>query len=542
MLYSTIKHATIDSTMEKNPNSRTKTKLPKKLFIFKQFLRNNWKKIVSIILILIITFLIAEYSNSALWKDGDTTPDSNVFKYSARLMSEGGMPYRDSFDHKGPIIYFINYFSRIFSLNRGIWIFEITAIFISLYYSYSIPKRIFKTNTIIALSITLLCGTLLLNFEDALNYPELFNLPLIFISLYYFLDYLINGNTNAKRVFLYGLFMGISLMMKPNGAFFWPIIIITILSRNVKAKDTKQFIRNILWFIFGTLVIVLPIIIWLIINGAFEQFIDQVFIFNAQYSSTGPKSSIGKKAISLLFFLENPILLSSIIISLYFLTQNLTKKQRNIVIINGLIMVISLLLCALSGAKHPHYAIITIPFVIVPFFLLLNLVQGLKSNAKSITILILIFLSYTAVITPLLQSLQNTAIRFDERKKPQFNQNVLDVCKIIEQNTNIDDKISVVGNWDLIYNKANRFSASKYSYQYDLFKVRPSITDEYLNDLKEQLPKIIVIQPNRDITEIRLPEFLDDNNYKLIYAETDKETGIEIETGAKVYRLMEPEN
>ncbi|MBR2725559.1 hypothetical protein IKE97_02910 [Candidatus Saccharibacteria bacterium] len=507
----------------------------------KSFFKKNWKKIIPIVVILLITFLIAEYSNSGLWKGGDTTPDSNVFKYTARLMSEGGMPYRDSFDHKGPVIYFINLIARFFSPNRGIWVLEVFAIFFGLYFSYFIPKKLFKTSTTTALLITLFCGALLLNIEDALNYPELFSLPLLTISLYFFLDYLLNGIINAKRLFLLGLFMGLSLMMKPNGAIFQPIMLIIILFENFKKRNIKQLFKNILWFALGAAIIIIPIIIWLIVNGAFTQFIDQVFIFNLQYSSVKSRASFGKKATSLIFFLDKPIILSSIVISLFFLKQKLPKKQKTVLWLNTTLLILSLLLCALSGALLQHYAIIMIPFIIIPSFLLLNEIQKLKKE-KTMIVILLLLLSMPVIIMPYLQSFQNAVVRYSDRGKPKFEQKVYDVCKIVEENTNEDDKISVVGNWDLIYNKANRFSASKYSYQYNLFMVRPEIVDEYLNDLKNNKPKIIVIEPKRDPSETRILDFLEENHYELIYSEKNTETNEEKEKGAKVYQLGDTKN
>ena len=34
--------------------------------------------------------------------------DSSVFQYIGSSMLDGAVPYRDVFDHKGPLIYFIN--------------------------------------------------------------------------------------------------------------------------------------------------------------------------------------------------------------------------------------------------------------------------------------------------------------------------------------------------------------------------------------------------------------------------------------------------
>ena len=43
------------------------------------------------------------------WIRGESTTDSSVFRTVAMMMRYGYMPYRDSFDHKGPLLYIIEF-------------------------------------------------------------------------------------------------------------------------------------------------------------------------------------------------------------------------------------------------------------------------------------------------------------------------------------------------------------------------------------------------------------------------------------------------
>ena len=66
-----------------------------------------------------------------------------------------------------------------------------------------------------------------------------------------------------------------------------------------------------------------------------------------------------------------------------------------------------------------------------------------------------------------------------------------------------------------------REHATKYSYQFPIGTVMPSIMDEYIKELGEELPKIIVIQAGtyNDI----ISAFLDNNNYSLIWKNNNEE-------------------
>ena len=67
-----------------------------------------------------------------IWRDSVTGVDSSVFRTIALQMDEGIMPYRDTFDHKGPLLYLINYVGMKISFNNGIWFIEFISFFVTL--------------------------------------------------------------------------------------------------------------------------------------------------------------------------------------------------------------------------------------------------------------------------------------------------------------------------------------------------------------------------------------------------------------------------
>ena len=74
------------------------------------------------------------------WIGGDVEIDSAVFKTIAFMMDKGYMTYRDSFDHKGPLLYLINYFGLRISKYSGVWVIEFFAIFVTFYLIYKIGR------------------------------------------------------------------------------------------------------------------------------------------------------------------------------------------------------------------------------------------------------------------------------------------------------------------------------------------------------------------------------------------------------------------
>lgn len=64
-----------------------------------------FKRVSIVIVFFIITFLFLLKSPLHIWNGSNSYTDSSVFKTIALMMDKGCIPYRDSFDHKGPYIY-----------------------------------------------------------------------------------------------------------------------------------------------------------------------------------------------------------------------------------------------------------------------------------------------------------------------------------------------------------------------------------------------------------------------------------------------------
>ena len=74
-----------------------------------------------------------------------------------------------------------------------------------------------------------------------------------------------------------------------------------------------------------------------------------------------------------------------------------------------------------------------------------------------------------------------------------INDDVIYISTFIKNNTSKDDKISVYGNWNIIYILIERFSSSRYSYKTPLKMVDNRIHNEYFLDLENNLLKYIIV-------------------------------------------------
>ena len=507
-----------------------------KLIIFKEkkskknrFDKVNIKDLTIYSSFLIVIFIFLFKSPLHIWIGKDIYTDSSVFKTVALMMKNGYMPYLHSFDHKGPLLYIYNYIGTIISSYRGIWLIEFASLFVTACYLFKIARL--KCNRVISYILVLLSFTLLFNYFEGGNLTEEYALPFIATSLYIFLDYTINGVINRKRLIICGLGLGAVLLLRPNMISVWIVFCIYVFVKSLLDKKFSELKRFILYFLLGMFIVIVPILIWLGINGTLSEFFNQYIIFNKVYTtlSVDPNSSLFRNVWELIFtYFNNIIVMSSFIITIY----SIKYDKKNVIYL--IYMTLTFLLICISGRKYDHYVMIFIPAIIYPFSVLFECCKKIDSNKNYniISFILILYLCVNIILPPWVDIIKTIPSYYESRKNDNISAEVTQVSNIIRKNTTKKEKISVYGNWDIIYVVSDRMHATKYSYQFPIGNVSKKIMNEYYNQLQKEKPKIIVVC--KDSIDKRIKKFLDYNNYSLIYGNIDDTN--------KLYLVYEIEN
>ena len=77
----------------------------------------------------------------------------------------------------------------------------------------------------------------------------------------------------------------------------WIVFCIVILIRCFRKKDYQSLKKYVINFLLGMMLIILPIVLWLSMNGALRAFWNDYIVFNRAYCSTEGTS----------FFFEKPL-------------------------------------------------------------------------------------------------------------------------------------------------------------------------------------------------------------------------------------------
>ena len=317
-----------------------------------------------------ITFLFLLKSPLHIWTGGEASTDSSVLKTVALMISNGKVPYLDTFDHKGPYIYIINWLWQLISYYKGVWLFEFINLFVTLSGLYKIARL--KCNKPCSIIVTLISVSLLFNYFESGNLTEEYALPLIAWSLYIFLDYLINEKVNNLRLIICGFCFGGILLLRVNMGAAWVVFCLAILIKCLKEKKFSDLTKFIVFFIIGIAIILIPVMVWLGFNGALSAFWEEYIEFNQMYiSSAGNRATIRNKIEAFGYFFINPLTIISFII----VTFAGNKKKEPIYIIYILYMILTIYFICISGMKYNHYGMTIIPMLAFPFSLLYEFVN-----------------------------------------------------------------------------------------------------------------------------------------------------------------------
>lgn len=245
------------------------------------------------IFLLIVTLLLSYYISPFF---RHIQYDRQVFIYGSMTILKGGVPYKDFFDHKPPLIYLILAIGWPFKW-WGVWLVGVLSKWIAAIFIY---KTSLKYD--IAVKILPSLGFLIILLDPFLICMGSFTreYSTVFMTIAFCVMLLNPG----RSFFLSGFLWGLTLFTQQEEIL--PLLPFTIwhlcTHQNKKPLfEWKLFIVRLLQMFTGFLFIALPILIWLFSKGALTAFWEQAFLFN--FFSYPPNTELNTRVIKALLVL-----------------------------------------------------------------------------------------------------------------------------------------------------------------------------------------------------------------------------------------------
>lgn len=235
-------------------------------------------------LLISIVFLAVATKSSFLYPLNDWT-DPNCFFTVGKGMMNGKVIYKDLFEQKGPLLYFIHGLAYLISNKSffGVYIFEVISLSVLLYWSNKIwgifSKEYYYKFFIPIIASLIITSSAFCEGDSA----EEFILPLLIISLYYYIKYFKNKHYKEMSyliLLINGFIAGCVLWIKYTMLGFWFIWMMFIFIDMIKNKKIMRGIKSCIVFLFGMILATIPWIIYFAINNAIYDWINTYFIIN----------------------------------------------------------------------------------------------------------------------------------------------------------------------------------------------------------------------------------------------------------------------
>ena len=392
------------------------------------------------------------------------TNDTYIYLYTGGLIPKGLMPYRDFFDHKGPLFYLFVALGIRLGRMAGVWLVETLFLFSSAFFAYKTARLLTgRAASVLAASLAVLWYSL------GQMSPDTLVIPFILAGLYSFVRYVLNGGTIGRAETLaVGASFASVFLMKMNLISLWLVYAAVVIVSSLAGKKYVFLLERTALFLLGAALVALPVLAWLGSKGTIGDFVRVYLKFNlVDYGDRPPLGNSLLYFIPVIFrqtpqavrywafyFCYNlPALLVYLFIFLY-------EKDRARKVIFASLTAILLLSIHFIGAKGFHFIYYCYPmtadyliFFAVAFEFILRLAARRRIAAAALFFLLVMPALRAAVIPPMDDCLTRRRIlRADPTadlsslgRPIRFDRAALDLAHYLREKTPPDARINGVG-------------------------------------------------------------------------------------------------
>lgn len=335
-------------------------------------------------------------STSPLYVNRWIGSDSAIFQVIGCNWNKGNLPYVYTWDSKGPFIFLIDAIGYWLTDSRlGIYFIQILSFSFALLVSFNWFHTIFSVGKSYLFCIFFaLCA--LLNYDFG-NLTEEYVLPLLMISFYFIYKWM-NGIVENKYYFhpykyslIYGLTTGFCMMTRFTNCVGLLVGMIFILICLVKKRMWMNILENIMIFLIGFLLIVLPFVIYFHLHGALDEMWFGTLFYNISYAHN---SSFDFSLFGILLLCKRYIVVLFLILaSCLFILLNRHRRLEGYLWLSVSLFTM-IYLSQTNG--YIHYGLIGLPYICISVIKLYQ-IEKFKIAVKvvysilSLLLLVLIF-------------------------------------------------------------------------------------------------------------------------------------------------------
>ena len=460
------------------------------------------------ILASILGTIIALYPNNP---NNMTLPsrDSGVFLYVGWRFLNGDIPYRDVWDHKPPLIYFVDALGLTLTPHSlwGVWFLQIIFIFFTFLIIYNLLDQEFGIYAAIAGTVVLSSG--LLTILEKGNVTEEY--ALVFQAWCFWL--FVNAwkkDFPVRASFWTGVWAGLAFNFKQTtiGILITYALILLV----VRLYQRKFPFKDFLSLLTGWLIPSIVLVTYLASQKALRDFWEQAFLYNFVYIGTheGIRRLIPVFFKGFLYLQNGWVLYLSILgwlagLGYVWVKRKQFREIHPLLVIALVNLPIEIVFITISGRSILHYYLTPLPVMAIMTGTLIYTLPFLIRNVIHVdsqaiqrwlpgVILAIVLLAQIGQVTYYPQYVR---ILSDNDYAP--------VIDYVANNTKEGDQVLLIGAESVVNFLARREAPTRYVYQYPLALLgRRPMFEEYFNQILANKPVLIIDTRGRTRLDDRL--------------------------------------
>lgn len=432
----------------------------------------------------------------------DSNIDASFFGYAGELVRRGGVPYLSFWDHKPPLIFYIDAAALALSGGRvwGLWMASLVTVLGAMLLAYRALRLAFGVApALLGLTVFVAAMSRVL----PVNMTEGYALPLVWGTVLLTVSVSTTGRLNRQPLACgaaLGALGALAFFLRANiiGAAASASIVLTIAL--LRDRQLSAWLRFAAGAVLGALGVTALVVAPLAYGGALGAFWDQAFHYNFLYAHT----KLGLRIRSGLFVMMDVSAFSSLVLPLAgwaaavaYTWMSRVSGARMVVPLLGVVWPpIEMMMATTTGRPYGHYFAVVMPAVsyltaLAAWSLLNSLARAgpqlMQWGHRAIAVI---------AVAIALPTVLGTAIKLRDRESPRTRfEQVSATSAVIQARTAPGATVYVWGHASDVYFMAQRRPASRFIYPLALLTPRyadTTLVRGFVAELRAAAPQLIV--------------------------------------------------
>ncbi len=348
-------------------------------------------------------------------------PDQDFFQLVGKVWAEGGVPYRDIWDQKGPFIFFVNMLGwKLTGNGYGIVIIECVFLLATMWFLWLIIGTILdhecpgnresaQSHAISMLVLWICVLWIAICMPGSWNMTEMFCLPFLAASAWLLLRSLFAyqdrpTNRDAWHIpgtwaYVHGLAFGVCFMTRLSNAMGVCVGLLVLTVLLIMRQAWKNLGTCILGFLAGVATFFVPFAVYFAVHGVFYEFMYGTVLYNLHYAG-GLSATAGIPELTtlvLVFAVPAVMLVVGIIHTIR--SKSITCSSVFLILGSVAFAALFFQMFAIQTGSYLHYTVIDVVFLPMALIPAITFLRNQLSRIVALACAAALLLGYAGLRT-----------------------------------------------------------------------------------------------------------------------------------------------